>query len=98
MLEELADFTAIVVMAYGKPPVLYATRSSYARYLAGRSAGYPLWMRDVFRRPGRGWTFWQYADNARVNGVAGPVDRNAFHGGEAEFKALLEARAVSTAR
>jgi len=98
VLKELSDFTAVVTAAYGKPPVLYVTRASYARYLAGRTAGYPLWMRDVFRRPGRGWTFWQYADNARVSGVAGPVDRNAFHGGEAEFRALLEARASSTAR
>lgn len=98
VLKELADFTAVVAEAYGKPPVLYVTRSSYARYLAGRTDGYPLWMRDVFRRPGRGWTFWQYADNARVSGVAGPVDRNAFHGGEAEFRALLEARIASTAR
>lgn len=98
-LKELSDFTAIVVKTYGKQPVLYATRSSYSRYLAGRTDEYPLWMRNVFRRPGRigdrEWTLWQYADNARVSGIGGPVDRNAFHGGEAEFLALLETRAAA---
>lgn len=104
VLKELSDFTAVVVKTYGKQPVLYATRSSYSRYLAGRTGGYPLWMRDVFRRPGRidgrRWTIWQFADNARVNGVKGLVDQNAFNGSEAEFLAFIGTRsaAASTAR
>lgn len=99
VLKELADFAEIAAAKYRKRPMLYVTRSSYARYLEGRANRYGLWMRDVFRRPGRidgrEWTLWQYADNARVNGISGPVDQNAFNGGEAEFLALTGTRAAA---
>jgi lysozyme len=104
VLRELTDFTDILVKKYRRHPVLYVTRASYSRYLAGRTDRRRLWMRDVFRRPGRiderAWTIWQYADNIRVNGIDGPVDQNAFNGGEEDFTALLETRpaAANTAR
>ena len=43
---------------------------------------YPLWVRNVFFEPSvkryGAWTFWQFADNARLPGIRGPVDLNAF--------------------
>lgn len=95
-LKELSAFTDIVERKYRKNPVLYVTSASYSRYLAGRANQYRLWMRDVFRRPGRfdgrGWIIWQYSDNTRVNGIRGLADQNAFQGSEEEFKSLLEKR------
>ncbi len=96
VLKELNAFARIVRRKYGKDPVLYATSESHERYLAGRVEGYPLWMRDVFRRPGRigarEWTFWQYSNNTRVNGVRGPVDQNVFNGREKEFRLFVRPR------
>jgi hypothetical protein len=30
--------------------------------------------------PWQFWTFWQYTDNGRIAGIAGPVDLNRFNG------------------
>ena len=37
-------------------------------------------MRSYRDRSGGPWTFWQLANNARVPGVSGGVDLNAFRG------------------
>lgn len=79
-LKELRDFSAVVENHYRARPVLYTTYSFYWRYLEGSEfAAYPLWIRDVFGRPDtrQEWALWQYADNARVPGIDGPVDLNA---------------------
>ncbi len=87
---ELAVFLRIVETVDGRRPLLYVTEEATERILDGRFADYPLWRRDVFFRPARAdWLFWQYADNARLAGIVGPVDLNVFHAGPEEFRALL---------
>ena len=89
LLKELTAYTDIVRAKYHKEPMLYVTRAAYARYLEGQGGRYRLWVRDVFRRPGRidahEWTIWQYADNARVKGILGLTDQNVFNGNEKDF-------------
>lgn len=76
---------------YGVRPILYATQSAYARYLADYD-GYDIWIRNVFTRPQMGarrWAFWQYADRARLQGYDGEerfIDMNVFNGSRAEFE------------
>lgn len=83
-------FLAVVDSAYGRPAVLYVTAEFYQTYLRG-AAGHPLWVRNVFRRPRYGgeWMLWQYAATARVPGIRGRADLDAFHGTRAEFEAFV---------
>jgi lysozyme len=87
---EIGRFLAVVDSAYGRPAVLYVTAEFHDAYLRG-TANHPLWVRSVFRRPryGEGWMFWQYAATARVPGVRGRTDLDAFHGTRAEFEAFV---------
>ena len=85
------------VELYGQRPVLYATGSSYDRYLAGDYEGYDIWIRNVYWTPrlkdGREWTFWQYTDRARLAGYEGEepyIDMNVFNGTLEEFASYPE--------
>jgi lysozyme len=93
VLKELSSFSVLVGERYGKKPVLYAAPSAYARYLAGRTDGYRVWLRQIFYRPGkldgRDWAIWQYSDNSHVRGINGLADQNAFNGREGDFAAYL---------
>lgn len=86
-------FLAVVDSAYARPAALYVTAEFYDAYLQG-TAGHPLWVRNVFRRPRYGgeWAFWQYAATARVPGIRGRTDLDAFHGTRAEFEAFVAPR------
>jgi len=79
--------------AYGRRPVIYATQSSFQKYIAGAFDDYDLWVRNVYLYPmmpeGRDWTFWQYSDKGTLDGYEGVekyIDMNVFHGSEAEFE------------
>ncbi|HET7234560.1 MAG TPA: GH25 family lysozyme [Longimicrobium sp.] len=91
---EIGRFLQLADRAYGKPAVLYVTPEFHDAYLRGGVAGHQLWVRSLFRRPRYGgeWAFWQYAARARVNGVSGPVDLDAFNGTRVEFEALVAPR------
>jgi lysozyme len=94
---EYAAFDARVTAAFGRPPVLYTTSDFAAKYLddaqrrRSRLAGRRLWVRETLgRASGRceRWAFWQYADRGRVDGIAGPVDLDAYCGDERSFAEL----------
>jgi len=86
LLKELFVFVSEIEETYGKTPIMYITYESYEKYLKGEIGKYKVWIRDIFFTPsmpdGINWTFWQYADHARVKGVNGPVDLNVFYGKE----------------
>lgn len=90
-----AELTLLLNMLekhYGKKPIIYATRQSYALYIKGYYPEYPLWIRDVFFTPPAGeWTFWQYTDKGSLPGYDGPekfIDINAFAGDLAALEKL----------
>ena len=83
-LSELTDFTGKVESHYATKPIIYTTYEFFDRYLKDTSfAGYKIWIRDVFSYPsGRkipDWNIWQYADNARVEGIDTLVDLNVMN-------------------
>jgi lysozyme len=84
VLESLKAFLDTVEDYYGRRPVLYVTKESFAEYLEGEDLEYPIWLRDIFGEPGlvggRPWVIWQYADNVRIPGIKGPVDQNVLRG------------------
>jgi lysozyme len=89
---ELAAMLAGIERAYGRQPLLYVTQDAYERLILGHFPGYPLWVRNIFRRPrlsdGRSWVFWQFADRGRLAGIDGPVDLNVFSGSMSELLAI----------
>lgn len=92
---ELQELLNALESHYGVKPVLYATMDSYERYLSGNYADYPIWIRDILKRPslpdGRSWTFWQYSNRGRLDGYYGEeqyIDLNVFDGTLDEFQKL----------
>jgi len=80
-LNELRDYTTAIEEHYATKPVLYTTYQFHREYLKGTEfESYPFWIRDVFKVPDQKifpiWAVWQYADNARIPGIKGPVDLN----------------------
>lgn len=93
-LRELAVFLAAVRERFHCEPVLYVTKEFFEAYLASGSRSSPLWVRDVFGRPGPefgAWKFWQFANRGRKFGVRGFVDLDVYLGRWEEFgKELCE--------
>lgn len=91
---QLAIFLAKVRKAYGKRPILYATREVYESYLEGWSDPDRLWMTSASGSPrfpdGVQWLIWQHSDRGRVDGVPWRVDMNVFNGGREQLAALAE--------
>lgn len=72
---------------YHAKPMLYTTYKVYYRYLKKDFSDYPLWIRNVYFKPGwelgRKWDFWQYTDTAHLEGYQGEekyIDCNVFRG------------------
>ena len=79
--------------------MIYLTNTSHERIVAERFDAFPLWVRNTFFEPSAStyprWLFWQFADNARLAGVNGPIDLNVFCCPDAELRALGQATAVA---
>lgn len=86
---DLAAFNRRVAAAIGVRPLLYTTQAFHLRYLRGTEGLSPLWIRNTSTRPlavGK-WAIWQHRV-APMPGAEGPIDQNAFMGGEAAFAAF----------
>jgi lysozyme len=76
---------------YGVRPIVYTNASFYRQHLQRELAGYPVWIAQYGWRTPRtqpAWHFWQYADDGRVDGIAGAVDLNVFAGSLADLNRL----------
>ena len=89
---ELAAFLSAVEAAYGQRPILYVTAEAYEQIVGGHFDHHPLWVRNIYRRPrlpaGVEWTFWQYTNRGRLDGITGPVDLNVYRWDETKFGGL----------
>lgn len=81
---------------YGTKPIIYTTYAGYRDYIKGVFEDYPLWARNVYCPPdilfGSGWSFWQYTDQAVLDGYTGEeayIDMNVFWGTREELEKLL---------
>ena len=79
-----------------KPVIIYTTYDFHAKYLVGEFKDNPFWLRSIGRPPHykgrRKWAMWQWHNAGRVTGVSGDVDRNVFHGSEADFEKYQDAK------
>ncbi len=90
---ELSQFLERVESYYGRKAVLYVRPDFYAAYLKGQTINNPLWLQGFILKPSygeRAWSFWQYHAFGRIEGIAGPVDRNVFRGDPEEFAAWIK--------
>ncbi|MBI5535625.1 MAG: lysozyme [Deltaproteobacteria bacterium] len=80
---ELTGFLSLVEAAQQRKAILYVTEEFLREY--GRVASQrQLFIRAIGPEPprmeGRSWTYWQFDDEGRVDGINGPVDLDAFVG------------------
>ena len=93
--ESLKEFLNEVETYYGMKPIIYATESSYSRFIRGTFDEYPLWIRNVYlspniSMPGK-WVFWQYTSEGLMEGYKGTqkyIYLNVFYGSEKEWKSF----------
>ncbi|MBR2567178.1 MAG: 1,4-beta-N-acetylmuramidase [Paenibacillus sp.] len=85
----------------GVKPIIY-TGNAFARNFDASLGSYDLWIarysntrvpedQSAWKR----WTFWQYTDSGKVNGISGNVDMNEFSGTAAQLRAKYAAGAPS---
>jgi lysozyme len=87
---QLGVFLAELREAEGTEPVLYASSDFIHAYLEGLPLK-RLWYRAVVGTPHldgfENWTFWQFTERAKVEGVSGFVDMDVFRGSSRELLA-----------
>lgn len=93
--EQLRIFLDCLEEYYQMTPIIYCTEEVWEAYLDGYFASYPLWIRNVYTKPGisEPWTFWQYTNRGRLKGYSGEekfIDLNVFCGDEEEWESRWE--------
>jgi lysozyme len=94
---QLRSFLDLIQGHYGVKPIVYSGLSFASAQLQG-FGDHPLWLAEYTNAPAprlpggwTTWTFWQYSQSGRVDGVNGAVDLDRFNGDEAALRALLVA-------
>jgi len=85
LIREVSAFEKVIQGRFPGPPLFYVTPTFYKRYFDGHRSEFPphrLWIRNVLRQPSQTpcdeWTFWQYSNYGRQEGIPGPVDVDVF--------------------
>lgn len=92
----VSDFVLRLQQITERDPIIYTTASFWKDHCGLVTLGnLPLWVAHYTNAPEpnipRGWdnyTFWQYSQNGKVDGVTGAVDRNRFRGTLADLNRL----------
>ena len=84
--EQLRTLIEQLEKYYEKEPIIYATQSSYKKYIDNNFDNY-IWIRDVYSTPkledDKEWKFWQFTDKVKLPGYKGKekyIDMNVFNG------------------
>ncbi len=85
LIRDLQTWLTIVEDYYDIRPIIYTNQKMYHKYIKGHFDNYPLWIARYntiepemsFQQD---WTFWQYGNRGRINGIQGDVDFNVFQG------------------
>lgn len=104
ILDAAATWLSLVEKASGRTPIIYTSARFWRENLAKAkdpnrfSAHYPLWVAYYGHIPQpplpdgwTTWTFWQYTDSGKVNGIPvdkGKADLDRFYGSLAELRKL----------
>jgi lysozyme len=90
--KEIKDMSMHLENYYHKKPILYITYDIYNAYIKeGDFSENKIWIRDIVKPPtlqGRDWTFWQYSNRGRIDGITEYTDLNVFKGTREELENL----------
>ena len=90
--KDLLEFLAAVESGFGVKPVIYTSVKFRRRYLnVPAFSRYTFWVAHYYvDEPATDleWSFWQFSDRARIEGINGLTDIDAFRGTEAAFDSL----------
>lgn len=96
VVQNLKALLGTLEQHYKVKPIIYTTYTVYNEYIKGEFDDYPLWVRSVHCPPmvlfGSNWIFWQYMDNAVLEGYEGGekyIDMNVFKGTKEELEVFL---------
>jgi len=80
---------------YGRSPLIFGNANVFGELLDATFNGYAIWLHDYdeahggTRLPGGNpWTFWQYTDKGKVQGIEQGVDQSAFYGSPEDYLAF----------
>jgi len=79
---------------YKIKPIIYSGKNFANKYITTFSE-YPLWLAEyqsLYPTLPQGWdkwTFWQYSQTGKIDGISGDVDVNRYNGEESSFKEML---------
>ncbi|MDH6308630.1 lysozyme [Dysgonomonas sp. PFB1-18] len=93
LILEITRYLEIIEDHYQRKVIIYTTNEFYRNHLQNRFPDNPIWIRNILSEPnlpdGRKWTFWQFANRGRLDGITTLVDLNAFNGSREEFDKML---------
>ena len=76
---------------YGVKPIIYSGDKYFTTFLEKQFSNYTFWIANynVFdEQIDRSWQFWQFTENANVDGISGNVDLNIYNGTKTQLKHL----------
>ena len=79
---------------YKIKPIIYSGKNFANKYITTFS-DYPLWLAEyqslypTLPQGWNKWTFWQFSQSGKIDGVIGDVDVNRYNGEEASFNNIL---------
>ena len=76
---------------YGVKPIIYSGDKYFTNFLEKQFSGYTFWIANysIFDETiNKNWRFWQFSENAIVDGIEGNVDLNIFNGTKTQLKFL----------
>lgn len=95
LLSDIHTFIDIIEKHYSRRVIIYVIDDFYRDYLEGEFPDNPYWLRGIYGKPETNptynWTFWQYSNRGRMDGIEGFVDLNVFKGTEDDFFRFLNA-------
>ncbi len=88
----LKEWLYLVELEYSIRPIIYTHYKFYNKFIAGEFDKYPIWIAkyggDAPRLGSVKWSFWQYGNRGKLNGVEGYVDFNVFKGTHEELEKM----------
>jgi lysozyme len=99
IIQDVLAWLKAVEKKLGRKTVIYTDVSFGKEYLFDpRLKDYKLWIADYIssdspqlpkERRGEGWSFWQYSQSGKVEGVQGDVDLDRFNGTEIDLAKFI---------
>lgn len=93
LLTEIKVMHDALKQHYAKQPIFYVSKNFYNIVLADHFKDVPLWVREYQQTPQLknqpSWTFWQYTNQAQIEGISTAVDLNLFYGQKQQWQDFL---------